>query len=117
MTGQHVRVTLEGTATREPDGQILRLRLAGDGPLTLVSMAWPGVDVEYIEPAREWRRGDVVVNTVHHWTLTRGARKWVLSVDGSSKWTDQEVDESLTDPSDPYHEQFVVLRYQAGESE
>ena len=47
MSGQHVRITLEGVADGVPDGQVLRVRMGGNaGPLVLISKAWPGVAVE-----------------------------------------------------------------------
>ena len=101
---QHVRVTLEGTATCEPGGQILRLRMGGAaaGPLVLVSKAWPGVTVEDVANPRVWTDHDVVQHVESGRVFSRGGDQW-------SDADDRAVTTGAADGT------YRVLRYQAGD--
>ena len=105
-----VRVTLEGQLC-----QVSKRRsvLSYSGGSLLIRHGAEDLTVEDLTPPRTWQRGDVIVNTEAGWTLTRGSNPmWVLSKDGSTRWTDADVAEALE--TAPYDRLLRVLRYQAG---
>jgi len=109
MTGQQVRITLDGVAQCDPDGQILRMRMGGTtGPLVLISKAWPGVAVEDVTPAREWTNGDVIDHNGDVWVRVAG--QWRAVVAHRVRLTDAEADRTLA----MYPQTTQVVRYQAG---
>jgi hypothetical protein len=111
MTGQHVRITLEGVAECVPDGQVLRVRMGGsDGPLVLVSKAWPGVSVEDVTPPRTWTDGDVIAEGSDVWARVDG--RW-LKAGADKRWgaSDDTANRTLA----RYPLATTVLRYQVGE--
>ena len=113
MSGQHVRITLEGVADGVPDGQVLRVRMGGsDGPLVLVSKAWPGITVEDVTPPRTWTDGDVVQSPTH--VYSRDGGEWRgHSMSGLGPAGGPHSDG--TTARDVASGFLTVLRYQAGE--
>lgn len=104
---QHVRVTVDGEARPLSHcPELLRVRVGGH--TILVDTRSPDVLVEYPEPPRVWRDGDVVARGQFVWSRTDG--RWhAVGAFGVQTAYDADVDGMLVAGT------VEVVRYQGGE--
>lgn len=106
---RHVRVTIEAEAVPYAGTSFLRINV---GPSTaVIDPDASNVTVEDITPPREWRDGDVILDTDGDAWQRRNGR-WYCSDHGYvSAWSDDAA------TVEAEHEGSAVLRYQAGEDQ